>query len=278
MLSVIYFLVSLIFVIYNFIKKSWVKSIWAIPEIILCVALVYTIICAIHLVFFILVSFTIDDSKPPKKITGIYRQVGFDTVKVFLDTMKVRVHSKNLDFVAENVPDKKFMLVSNHLSMYDPLVYLLLYKKYKLAFVSKKENLKIPFVGKYMNAVGCIGLDRDDNTAAVKSINKAADYIKSGKANMGIYPEGYVNTTGEPLMKFRNGAFKIAKKAGVPIIISTIKGTDMIKHRFLRKTSHVYVEVIGMITEEEVKQLNTNQLGEKVYQIMYDNLVGKSNN
>jgi 1-acyl-sn-glycerol-3-phosphate acyltransferase len=153
------------------------------------------------------------------------------------------------------------------------MVQLLLFKKHNLAFVSKQENMDIPFVGRYMAAVGCIPLSREDNKEALKSINQTAESIRTGRANMGIYPEGRVNLTDEVLLPFRNGALRAAKKAPAQILVTTIRGTERIKHQFLRKNSHVYVDVLGVISEEEVKSFKTADLGEHVRNMMYENLM-----
>ena len=57
----------------------------------------------------------------------------------------------------------------------------------------EQENLKIPFVGRFIAAVGCLPLDRDNPKNAVRTIRKAAENIKNGYANYGIYPEGWEN-------------------------------------------------------------------------------------
>jgi 1-acyl-sn-glycerol-3-phosphate acyltransferase len=89
---------------------------------------------------------------------------------------------------------------------------------------------------------------------------------------MGIYPEGGTNKTDQPLLPFRNGAFKVAQRGGVPIVVTTIRGTKDIMKRMFRKTTHVYIDVLRVIPFEDIDHVHTNQIGELVYDIMLKDL------
>lgn len=83
-----------------------------------------------------------------------------------------------------------------------------------------------------MHMCFCLPLDREDNRAAVKTINEAVELLDENVVSMGIYPEGQTNKTEEPLLPFRNGAFKIAQKAKVPIVVCVIENTEKILKNF----------------------------------------------
>ena len=74
---------------------------------------------------------------------------------------------------------------------------------------------------------------------------QTADIIKSGHSMM-IFPEGTRNK-GDELLPFKDGAFKIAQKAGCLIIPVAICGTDKCmeanKHNFLH-SSKVVIEFL----------------------------------
>ena len=130
-----------------------------------------------------------------------------------------------------------------------------------------------PFVvGKYLAKSGCIGLDRENNRGAVKAINRAADNIKNGVCAMGIYPEGYVNKKPGTLLPFRNGAFKIAKKAKVPIVVSVVKNTREANKNMFRRHSDVYLKILEVIPYEKFSDLKTNEIGETVYKMMVNEI------
>ena len=93
---------------------------------------------------------------------------------------------------------------------------------------------------------------------------------------MGIYPEGMVNKSAKGLLPFRSGAFKIAKKAKVPIVVAVIANTRKINENLLRRRTHIYLDIIGTIPYEEIAELKTNEIGEKVQTIMLDKLNERS--
>ncbi len=225
------------------------------------------LLCVIfHLLVFAIMGYTIRVDNLPKSIHTIYRWYGFESLRLFMGTLHIRIHMHGMEKMPVGQP---FLLVSNHRSIFDPLVGLIKFEKYDLAFVSKQENLKIPFVGRFMAAVGCLPLDRENAKNALQSIRQTAENIKSGYANYGIYPEGWENKTSDPLLPFRSGAFKIAKSAGCQIVLSTIRNSDHIFRRaFTFRPIHIHVDVLGIIPAEEVKAARTNELSERAAKVL----------
>ena len=244
------------------------KLVFEIMFIILFTVIGYCLLFAVQLAIFILIALTIKEEYQPKTIDTFYRKFGMATLKVFVDSFRIVPHATGL----EKLPDEPFLIVSNHSCIFDPLVGIELYKKHKVAYISKQENMKIPFVGRYMRVVGCIPIDRSSTREAIKSINQAADYIKSGYCSIGIYPEGWENKTDLPLLPFRDGAFKIAKKAGCPVVISTIENCKNIFRQFLFRRIHVHIKVLDVIPAEQIKNMKTKEISDTAYQTMYRQL------
>ncbi len=247
-----------------------INSIWDIwkPAILFVVFL--AVLLATHLGLFVLWSLAVDKDKRVTDIHNSHRRFMLVSLHLFFQLVRVKVHVRG----AEKIPDDgKFLFVGNHISSYDPLITLLTLRKKNLAFVSKKENLQVKFAGAYIHKAGCIGLDRENNREAVKAINAAAQNITEGVCAMGIYPEGWVNKTVEGLLPFRNGAFKIAQKAKVPMVIATIANTRKIEPNIkkLRRTD-VYLEIVDVIPYENFAELKTNEIGNTVYDIMLNAL------
>ena len=268
MLHLIYLGVSLITAILYGLSKHLFKKLTGYFLVGAMTISGYIALFALHVGIFCLVGATINEKKLPKSIHTFYRWFGLLTLKVFVDSFrfKIRISGK------EKLPESNFLLVCNHRSIFDPLIGITRFKKYNMAYVSKKENLKIPFVGRYMKAVGCLDLDRENTRNAVDTINKAAHYIKSGHCNLGIYPEGMENKSATPLLPFRAGAFKIAKKAHCPVAVMTIKNSDRVFRRFMFKRIKVDIDILGVIDADEVKKMSTQEISDKAYNMMYSNL------
>ena len=227
----------------------------------------YLLFFLLHLLVFAIGAYTINTEKLPKNIHTFYRWYGFESLTLFMKSLRISIHMHDMD----RMPEKgtPFLLIGNHRSIFDPLVGLVHFKPWDLAYVSKQENLDIPFVGRYIAAVGCLALDRDNPKNAIKTIKKAAENIRSGYANYGIYPEGWENKTHDPLLPFRSGAFKIAKDAGCPIVLSTIRGSDHIFRRaFTLRKIHIHVDILDTIPAEKVKAHKTQELADMSAEIM----------
>ena len=235
--------------------------------------LLYTVLLflaffVLQVIAFALFSLTINVNRLPASIHNPYRWMGFETVRLFMQILHIRIHLHGLEKLPDSEP---YLLVSNHRSIFDPLVGLIWLKDYDLAYVSKQENFKIPFVGRYIAAIGCVSLDRENAKAAILSIKKAADNIKRGYVNYGIYPEGWENKSHDPLLPFRSGAFKIAKDAGCQVVISAIRNSDHIFRRaFTFRPIHIHLDVLDTIPAEVVKAEKTGELSDRAFRIMED--------
>ncbi len=172
----------------------------------------------------------------------------------------------------EKLPEGPFLLVGNHRSMFDPLIVMGWLGKYNIAFVSKPSNLKIPFVGLMARRTGFLGIDRENDRAALKTILQAADYLKRGVCSVGIYPEGTRNRTQEPLLPFHAGSFKIAQRAGVPVAVVCMRGTENIVKLPLFYRTPVTLEVLELIEAETVKRMKTVELAEQVRALLEEKL------
>ena len=165
------------------------------------------------------------------------------------------------------LPEGRFVLVSNHRSNFDPIVTWYKFRKTPISFVTKPSNLKIPFYGNIVKRCLFLPIDRQNARNAVKTIDKAADYIKNDVVSIGIYPEGTRSKTFR-LLRFHNGAFKIAQKAGVPIVVLCLTGAEKIKDNWMRRRSEVTLNVAEIIPPERHMGMTTNEIGAEVRGIL----------
>lgn len=208
-------------------------------------------------------------SREEGKVFKPMRWITIQSADIVLKLCRVKVHVTGMEKLPENT---RFLAVANHRSIFDPIIGLSVFGKHDVAYIAKKETMKIP-VGKYViMGAGCLFLDRNNDRAAVKTIIQAANILKNDAYSMAIYPEGGTNKTAELLLPFRNGAFKIAQRAGAPVVVYTSFGTEKIHKRvFLRRTD-VYIDILDVLSAEDITGVHTNEIGDKAHAIMLANL------
>jgi 1-acyl-sn-glycerol-3-phosphate acyltransferase len=166
--------------------------------------------------------------------------------------------------------DTRYLFVANHRSNLDPIIVMNRLRKQQISFVSKPSNMKIPIVGRFIRQCCFLPIDRDNARNAVITINEAADYLKKGTVSVGIYPEG-TRSKSTGMGEFHAGSFKIAQKAGVPIAVAAVSGTEKAAKRALRGTD-VYLDVIAVIPAEEVGAEKTVELAARVKEMIAEHL------
>jgi len=120
---------------------------------------------------------------------------------------------------------KPQILMANHQSDFDILIALA-YIPVQFRWIAKKELFNIPIFGAAMRSAGYIEIDRNNREEALQSIDEAALRIRRGKSIM-TFPEGTRSRKGE-IKSFKQGAFYLAIKSGVPIVPVSIIGSDQI--------------------------------------------------
>ena len=123
-----------------------------------------------------------------------------------------------------------------------------------------------------MREVLCLPLDRDNDREALKAILKAIQFLREDKCSIAVFPEGGTNKTAEPLLPFRNGAFKIAQKAHVPIVVCALVNSKAILKNMFRRRTDVYLDVLDVIPPEDFEKLKTIEIGDRAHAVMLDGL------
>ena len=224
----------------------------------------------LYILFACVCSLFVSPKKDYPKDSKFYRFLMNSLTWLVLGIVRVKIHVTG----KENLPDGRFLLVSNHISNYDPLITWMALKKQNLAFVSKPSNFKIPFFGRIVKRCCFLAIDRENAKNAITTINKASQLIIDNQASVGIYPEGTRSKTKE-LLPFHNFVFRCAQKAQVPIVVCTVRETDTIHKRTPWRSTHVYLDILGTIPTEEVLEKRTSELGEKIYEQMKEFLNSK---
>ena len=137
-----------------------------------------------------------------------------------LSGMKVRV--RGLELID---PAQTCVFISNHRSYLDTAT-LFAYLGRRIGLIAKKELLKVPILGYGMSYVNIMAIDRTNRERAIKTMEAAADRIRSG-ISFGVFAEGTRAKPGQ-VLPFKKGAFYMAVQAGVPIVPVAIKNTDVL--------------------------------------------------
>jgi 1-acyl-sn-glycerol-3-phosphate acyltransferase len=118
-------------------------------------------------------------------------------------------------------PGKAYVYCANHQSSGDIPVLFATMLEFK--FVSKHSNFKAPFLGWNMSLNRYIRLVRGDAASGAKMLAECKAWLERGVSVM-MFPEGTRSKTGY-MLPFKQGAFVLAKEAGVPVVPIVIDGS-----------------------------------------------------
>lgn len=229
----------------------------------------FLVFFAVVLAFLAVACACVDMDKPQEKESKFFRVIVYPYVELLMNLFLVKLSTRGL----EKIPaEGRFLLVCNHQQFADPGILLHCFPKSRLIFISKQENRKLPVINKFLHALRCQMLDRDNDRQALRVILNCIKMIKDDEVSVGVFPEGYTSKDGK-LHHFRSGVFKIAQKANVPIVVCTINGTGPLFRNVVRlKRTPVDLHLVDIIPAEELKGKHTNEIAERVYEIMIADL------
>ncbi len=118
-------------------------------------------------------------------------------------------------------PNQPYIFMANHVSNIDPPVMVPLIGR-RVFILVKKELFRIPVLGYAMRKAQFIAVDRQNRDAAIESVKKAIEVLRSGMSMM-AYPEGTRSRDGK-LLPFKKGPFHLAIDSGIPVVPVTIVG------------------------------------------------------
>ena len=221
---------------------------------------------ALYALWFVSLSWFVDKSKPQPKPNRFYLAVFVETMALYfrLARIEIRVRGKN------KVPAYgNFLMVSNHLSDHDFMSMLIALRHRSIAFVSKPENFDKPVIGKILHKSGFLAINRQEARAALTTIREVSERMKTMPVSYGVFHEGTRNReSNKVLLPFHEGVFLMAKKAGVPIVIVRVTGTDQVKKRAPWRKTKVYVDFVDVIDADTVKATRSHELSEMVRERM----------
>lgn len=166
---------------------------------------------------------------------------------------------------------KTYVLASNHQSLFDtPILFAYLPVSFRVLY--KKSLNRIPFLGWHLFLSGHIGVERENPTKARDSLDAAAERVRAGTSIV-VFPEGTRSYDGV-MRGFKKGSFRIAVRAGTPVVPLTIadsfqvmrRGQVTVYPRTVKLTIDRPISVEGL-TEEQA-----GELADRVRAIVHGNL------
>ena len=170
------------------------------------------------------------------------------------------------------LPKGPFILVGNHISYLDIFLLYSIFPSHPFLFLGKSEILSYPFFRTYFKALN-IPVYRNDKIKSGRSIVQTYRKIEKGWSIV-IFPEGGIPSENNPhMIPFKEGAFQIAKRAGLPIVPITFINN----HKLFSDPTNLLgpaspgvskVHIHSYITKEEVSGLSINALKNKCFDII----------
>lgn len=118
-------------------------------------------------------------------------------------------------------PRRPYVVVANHESWAD--VFLISCFPWEMKWLSKDTMFKVPLLGWMMTMAGDIKLVRGNRDSAAGAILSCRERL-ANRASVMIFPEGTRSKTWE-MLPFKDGAFRLAIEAGVPVLPIAVAGT-----------------------------------------------------
>lgn len=241
--------------------------------------LLYTLLAVVGvfllaILFVTVVALTISPKKQYDRESPFYRGVlnVYTAVALWVLGVKVIIDGE------EKLPqDSNFLFISNHRSNYDPIVQWHAFRKYRISFVSKSANFRIPWFGRIIRKCCFMEIDRSNPRKAMETVNRAAKLLTDTENCVGVYPEG-TRSKKCVLLPFHSGVLKIAQKAKKPLVIAVVTGTESIARNLLRlRRSKVVITIIETVDAQRVIDMKSSELGEYARELMDRTLKGEEN-
>ena len=167
---------------------------------------------------------------------------------------------------------ERFLLVCNHKSRFDSMIITQFFGKKDIAFLTKRDNMKIPLAGRLMNRICYLPLDRHDKFQSLNQMRRAEVLLKENVSSVGVFPEGTRIPDDIVLGDFHEGVFNIALKARVPILVCTVKHTHDVHRNWPWKATNVELNILGLIAYEEIEGKTAKHVSDEVHELMLNAL------
>lgn len=252
-----FFISTALYCVYLPSPNNWFYVLWVVCGLFTMIVM-FILLLGLNLLIFRL-------TKPQNRLKHWILWQYVDLIMIFFN-IKIEIEGK------ENIPQDPVVVYANHKSMLDPVILYYVYRmcnKSIISAVGKSTLNKVGFMHRLMKYMGAISINRDNDREAMKEMIEGIKRIKETKMGYIIFPEGGIKTRDtEEMVEVKAGAYKLATKAGASISPVSIIGTSKFIHMNKFKANRVKIVIHKPIYKEEYENINTQELGEKVFEIV----------
>jgi 1-acyl-sn-glycerol-3-phosphate acyltransferase len=166
---------------------------------------------------------------------------------------------------------RPYVVVSNHQSIADiPVVSRL---PWEMKWVAKAELFRVPVVGWLMRLAGDIPVQREDGRSRAGVLVVARAILKN-RCSVMFFPEGTRSRDGR-VLRFNDGAFRLAIKEQVPILPLALDGTQnaLRKHDWrFGQADHIHLRVLPEVPTDGLKGEDVEALRDRVREMIIEQL------
>lgn len=154
-----------------------------------------------------------------------------------------------------------YVVVANHESQADP--FLLSWLPWDMRWVAKEELFRPPLTGWAMRLGGDVPLRRGHGESVRAMMDECGRALAGGISVM-MFPEGTRSKDGD-LLPFKDGAFQLAIRAGVPVLPVALAGTYAMRPKHSRwfGRAHACAKILEPIPTEGLREPDTGALRDR---------------
>ena len=179
-------------------------------------------------------------------------------LKIFLSTKIIIKGKENI------IKNEKFFIASSHQSMFETFFLQTVFNS--PVFILKKELLKIPVFGWYLNKIGSICIDRNKVTKEnIGFFDQISHLIKSSNRPLIIFPQG-TRLAPEDRAPFKKGASRIYDQLKIkcqPLAINS--GSIWPKKGKMKPNKNLTISILKPIESGLNKDLFLKKLQDNIY-------------
>ena len=196
----------------------------------------------------------------------------YNLARRMIGDIQKRANIRTIAYGKDKLPKGEggYIMYANHQGKYDALGIIASHDEPCSVIMDAKRS-RMLLANQVVKLVDGIRLDKTDFRSQVKVLNEMIKQAKNGRRFI-YFPEGGYDHNGNTLQEFKPGAFKVAMKAGCPIVPVAIYDSHIpFDYNSLRKVT-TQVCFIDPIYPEEYANLSTKEVSDMVKARIEDKL------